>query len=84
MSHLASLWMPSFTVPQTADAWFPRLDLDSEEVLVADEAEMGKVMDSIRNREAPVPIGQDIHGKSMEEEERNTIMAPGDVLILMK
>ena len=55
--------MPSFTVPQTADAWFPRLDLDSEEVLVADETEMSKVMDAIRNREAPVPMRQSSVGQ---------------------
>ena len=72
MSQLASLWMPSLTAPYTSDAWFPRLDLDTEEVLVSDEAEMTKVMDAIRNKSAPIPIGQNIHGKAMEEEEFDT------------
>ena len=72
MSQLLSMWTPNLKPPIASDPWFPKVDVNSEEILVKEEEKIENVLNSIKNREAPAYIGFR-NAKEEEEEETTTL-----------
>ena len=71
MSDLLSLWTPDLKPSISSDPWFPKVDMNSEEILVKDEEKIESVLNAIKNREAPPYIG--FRNAKEEEEETTTL-----------
>ena len=75
MSHLLSLWTPNLKPNIASDPWFPKVDVNTEEILVKEEEKIENVLNAIKNREAPPYIG---YRNAKEEEEDTTTLHNDD------
>lgn len=74
---MARFLSPSLTPQLAAEPWLLNPGVNSESVLVAEEAELEAAMNAIRDHAASEPIGS--HGnKTIEEEEDTTTLNQDD------